>query len=245
MSVFYPLFYSCLAGASTVAGVIMVVRNSGLARKYSQYVNSFAAGAILALAFFHLLPEAVEMNSKALLFAFVGFMILYVLESFLIIHSGAEVHYRHDHIHSGSNKGIILFSGLFIHSIIDGIIIGIGFEVDYRIGLITSVTVILHELPEGVTSFTLLMDRLSRRTAYFLAMAVALATPVGALISVIFLHNMSRSVIGMLLALAGGSFLYVTASDLIPETHEQKALVNGGFLLGGVLLTLLLENLFH
>ena len=109
----------------------------------------------------------------------------------------------------------------------------------------TSAAVILHELPEGITSFTMLMDRLNRRTAYYLAIAVALATPVGAVISVLFLHDASKSMIGMLLAIAGGSFLYITASDLIPETHEKNALVNACFLICGIMFTILLEYLFH
>jgi len=245
MPAFYPIFYSGLAGVATAAGVFMVVRRAEQARKYSHFVNSFAAGAILAIAFLHLLPEAVELNSSALLFALIGFMAFYILESFLVIHSGAEIHYQSSHHHSKKSKGITLFSGLFLHSLIDGVIIGIGFEVDYRIGLMTSAAVILHELPEGITSFTMLMDRLNRRTAYYLAIAVALATPAGAVISVLFLHDASKGIIGMLLALAGGSFLYITASDLIPETHEKNALVNVCFLIGGVLFTILLEHLFH
>jgi len=245
MSVFYPIFYSGLAGAATLAGIFMVMRRAELAQRYSHYVNSFAAGIILAIAFFHLLPEAMALNRHTFLFALIGFMVFYVLESFLVIHSGAEIHYEQGHLHLERSKGVTLFLGLFLHSLIDGIIIGIGFEADYRIGLITSAAVILHELPEGVTSFSMLMNRLSRRAAYYLSVAVALATPVGAVISILFFRDMPESAVGMLLALAGGSFLYITASDLIPETHEQQALLNGCFLIGGILFSALLAHLLH
>ena len=241
----YPVFYSGLAGAATLAGIIIVLKNADLARKYSHVINSFAAGAILAIGFFHLLPEAIELSQHALMFTLVGFMVFYVLETFLVIHSGAEMHYNEEHHHGSFEKGITLFSGLLVHSLIDGMIIGIGFEVDYRIGLITSLGVILHEFPEGITSFSLLVNRLSRRSALIMSVAVAVATPAGALISVLFLRSMSDSTVGMLLALAAGSFIYITASDLIPDTHGENALANASYLVGGIVFTLLLTHLLH
>jgi zinc and cadmium transporter len=86
-----------------------------------------------------------------------------------------------------------------------------------------------------VTTFSLLINSIKEKTALKLSIAVALATPLGALISLTFIGGLSGSVVGLLLAMAGGSFLYITASDLIPETHEEKGLINAGFLLLGVL----------
>jgi ZIP family zinc transporter/zinc and cadmium transporter len=129
-----------------------------------------------------------------------------------------------------------MFSGLFFHSLVDGVIIGVGFQIDPKLGLITALGVISHELPEGVTTFSLLISSIKRKTALRLSMAVALATPLGALISLTFIGSLSKEVIGLLLAVAGGSFLYIGASDLIPETHEEKGFVNAGFLLLGVVI---------
>ena len=75
-----------------------------------------------------------------------------------------------------------------------------------------------------------------------MSIAVALATPLGALISLTFIGDISEPILGLLLALAGGSFLYIAASDLIPETHEKKGFQNAGFLLMGVLLLYLLSQ---
>lgn len=111
-----------------------------------------------------------------------------------------------------------------------------GFEVDPKVGLLTSLGVILHELPEGVTTFSILIASIKRKTVLKLSVAVALATPVGALISLAFVGGLSEGMVGLLLAMAGGSFLYIGASDLIPETHEEKGFQNAGFLLLGVLL---------
>ncbi|MDY6844316.1 MAG: ZIP family metal transporter [Thermodesulfobacteriota bacterium] len=230
---FNILFYSVLAGLSTVLGIILVILKENLVLRYSHYVNSFAAGLILGIAFFHLFPESIELSPHALYFIFLGFILFYVLESIMVIHSGSEIHFR-EKSNPQHSKGIVMFTGLFFHSFIDGIIIGVGFEVEPRVGLVTSLGVILHELPEGVTTFSLLMQSIKRTTALKMSAAVALATPIGALISLSFVHSVPESVIGLFLAVAGGSFLYVAASDLVPETHEGKGLQNAGMFLLGI-----------
>lgn len=232
---FSIILYSIIAGVSTIVGVIMVVRKEDWVLEHSHYVNSFAAGLILGIAFFHLLPESLELSEHAILFVFVGFLLFYLLENGLVLHSGSEIHFRDKH-NPQHTKGVVMFSGLFFHSLVDGVIIGVGFEIDPKLGLITALGVISHELPEGVTTFSLLINSIERKTALRLSIAVALATPLGALISLTFIGGLSKEVIGLLLAVAGGSFLYIGASDLIPETHEEKGFVNAGFLLLGVVL---------
>jgi zinc and cadmium transporter len=231
---FSIIFYSTIAGVSTILGIIMVILKQGWVLKHSHYVNSFAAGLILGIAFFHLFPESLELSENALPFIFIGFLLFYLLENVMVLHSGSEIHFKAKG-NPQHTKGIVMFSGLFFHSLLDGIIIGVGFEVDPTVGLLTSMGVILHELPEGVTTFSLLINSIKRKTALKLSVAVALATPLGALISLAFIGALSESVVGLLLAMAGGSFLYIGASDLIPETHEERGFVNAGFLLMGVL----------
>ncbi len=231
---FSIIFYSTIAGLSTILGIIMVIYNERWVLKHSHYVNSFAAGLILGIAFFHLFPESLKLSENALLFIFMGFLLFYLLETIIVLHSGSEIHFKEkDDPHHA--KGMVMFSGLFLHSLLDGIIIGVGFQIDPKLGLIASLGVILHELPEGVTSFSLLIGSIKRKTALKLSIAVALATPLGALISLTFLGDLSKATVGLLLAMAGGSFLYISASDLIPETHEEKGFRNAGFLLLGVL----------
>ncbi|MCJ7686434.1 MAG: ZIP family metal transporter [Desulfobacteraceae bacterium] len=238
---FSIIFYSTIAGLSTVLGVMLVLVKERLVLKYSHYVNSFAAGLILGIAFFHLFPESLELSENALLFIFMGFLIFYLLENVMVIHSGSEIHFR-EKKNPQHSKGMVMFSGLFFHSLVDGIIIGVGFGIDPKLGLLTSLGVISHELPEGVTTFSLLIKSIKRKTALKLSVAVALATPLGALLSLTFIGSLSEAMIGLLLAMAGGSFLYIAASDLIPETHEEKRFGNAGFLLLGVLFLYLLSK---
>ncbi|MBL7175615.1 MAG: ZIP family metal transporter [Desulfobacteraceae bacterium] len=229
------LFYSTIAGLSTILGIIMVILKKNWILEHSHYVNSLAAGLILGITFFHLLPESLELSENAVLFIFIGFLVFYLLENGIVLHSGSEIHFR-ERRNPQHTKGIVMFSGLFFHSLVDGVIIGVGFQIDPKLGLITALGVISHELPEGVTTFSLLINSIKRKTALRLSMAVALATPLGALISLTFIGSLSKEVVGLLLAVAGGSFLYIGASDLIPETHEEKGFVNAGFLLLGVVI---------
>lgn len=230
-STFSIIFYSTIAGLATIFGIIMVILEEGWVLKHSRHVNSFAAGLILGIAFFHLFPESLELSEHALTYIFIGFLIFYLLENLMVLHSGSEIHFKNKH-NPQHSKGIVMFAGLFFHSLLDGIIIGVGFEIDQTIGILTSLGVILHELPEGVTTFSLLVNTIKRKTALKLSVAVALATPIGALISLTFIGSLSETTIGPLLAMAGGSFLYIGAADLIPETHEEGFETAGSLFLG-------------
>lgn len=237
---FSIVFYSTIAGLATILGIIMVILKEEWVLRNSSHVHSFAAGLILGIAFFHLFPESLKLSEHALTFIFIGFLIFYLLEHLMVLHSGSEIHYKDKH-NPQHTKGMVIFAGLFVHSLLDGLIIGVGFEIDATIGILTSLGVIGHELPEGVTTFSLLINKIKRETALTLSIAVALATPIGALISLTFMGSLSKSTIGLLLAMAGGSFLYIAATDLIPETHEE-GFASAGSLFSGVLFLYILSH---
>jgi ZIP family zinc transporter/zinc and cadmium transporter len=238
------IFYGTLAGLATLFGIYVIRRNQEWALNNSHYVNSFAAGLILALVFFHLMPEAIELSELAFYPAlFIGFFAFYLLENFIVIHSGSEIHYCLDEdevgVHHKSRIGVMAFSGLAFHSLIDGLIIGVGFELSMEIGFLAAMAVILHEMPEGVTSFAIINEVMPDKSR-ILSVIVAIATPLGALFSLLFVSALSESMIGILLALAAGTFIYVAASDLIPQTHEKNnfqnliAFIVGAFLIYGI-----------
>ena len=236
------LFYGCLAGIATLLGIYLMRKKQEWAIKRSHYVNSFAAGLILAIAFFHLIPEAVELSEIAAPVIFLGFFLFYMMENFLVIHSGSELHYHPSDpclSHTSSVTGVMAFSGLVLHSLIDGIIIGVGFELSTELGLLAAFAVISHEVPEGITSFALINETMPEK-ASLLSAIVAIATPIGALFSLLFIQNISEDIIGILLGLAAGTFIYVAASDLIPHTHgNQNFRTLISFLIGAILIILL------
>ena len=226
------IVYGAVAGVATLAGVWLVSLGGEKVLRYSHYLNSFAAGAMLSISFFHLVPHAQEhAGDRALLYVFAGFLVFYLLETFLTFHSGAEIHYGAGQ--RARTRGTVAFWGLFFHSLLDGVIIGVGFEVDPSLGIVAALGIILHELPEGITTFSILIDSIGRKKALAMSTAVALATPLGAASGILGLDALPGHVLGMLIAAAAGSFLYIAASDLIPETHGEGGVRNAGCLIGG------------
>lgn len=224
------IIYSFIAGLSTIFGVYLVRRFENWTKRNTIFLLSFAIGVLLANAFFQLLPEAIEKNPTWFYWALGSIFFLFLVEHLIIIHSCREEEY---HAHA---LGTTSFLGIAFHSLIDGIIIGVGFGVSFAVGLITSLAVILHETAEGVFIYTLLMhDKAFRSKALFYAWIVALATPFGAIITFFFIQGISPFVLGWLLAAAAGSFIYIGASDLVPEIHKKYNFLNILLVLLGII----------
>ncbi|MFW6118927.1 MAG: ZIP family metal transporter [Planctomycetota bacterium] len=238
-----PILLSGLAGAITILGILLVVVWHRRALQYSHYINSFAAGLLLAAGLTALLPRGMEQNAHAPLFALIGFSAFLVLETFLVVHAGAEFHYA-DKARI-PQRGAVFFWGLFLHSFLDGVVIAVGFATGPRIGLVTAIAVVSHELPEGITAFSLLLQHIDRRSAAVRAVAVALATPVGGVIGVLSLPALESTVMGAASAAVAGSFIYIAGADIVPEIREKNAVSNLGFLLAGMLFLIGVHHLLH
>lgn len=238
------VFYSTMAGLATITGIYAIVFNEAFAKKYTQQLMSFAAGILLATAFLHLIPEAEELSGRyAFLYVLAGFVMFYILESLIMVHAGPELH----HISHFKGEGIetsakMAFIGLLLHSLIDGVIIGVGFEIGSTVGAFATFSIIMHELPEGITTYSLMMLTEPKKQALIKSWAVALATPAGTIISLLFIKDIPENIIGMLLALASGTFIYVAASDLIPKTHNHKGNSNIVFLIAGVFVIFIMSH---
>lgn len=210
--------YSLAAGAITLAGSFLVIKNADAVGKYTKYLLSFAAGVMLATAFMHLLPEASEAVGPAIfLWTLAGFATFYVVENFVMVHPCGD---EHCELHK---LGVISFIGLFVHSLLDGVAIAVGFAVGRGVGFFTAVSVILHEFPEGISISGILMHAgETRKKIIIFSVAVALATPLGAIVFSAWSPDMSERALGILLALTSGSFIYVAATDLIPAAHKKN-----------------------
>jgi len=234
---------SGLAGLITIVGILLTKLWQQSALRYSHYINSFAAGIILTVALVELLPRGLQYNEYASLYALGGFGAFFMLETFLVVHSGAEMHYPERR--PSTAKGLVFFWGLFLHSLLDGLIIAVGFAADYQVGVVTALAVVSHELPEGITTFSLLMQNIRTRRTMALAVAVALATPAGGLIGVAVLPAM-ESVMGAAMGLVVGSFLYIAATDIVPEIREKEGVQNiVAFMAGSLFLVVMHHFLEH
>jgi zinc and cadmium transporter len=226
------VFYGGLAGVATLAGTYLVLRREEWARKNSILLISFAVGVLLGVAFAHLLPEANALASRAWLFTLGSFLAFYVLEQNIAFHAHHE-----DREHS---LGTTAFLGLSFHSLLDGIIIGAGFEVSAALGIVSALGVISHELPEGISITSILLHAgFDRPKTILYSSIVALATPLGAILAWCTLRGLSQEVLGLALAIGAGSFLYIAASDLIPQTHRESSWLNALMVIVGALVAVL------
>lgn len=226
--------FSLIAGLSTIFGVYLVRRFEEWTKRNTALLISFAIGVLLATAFFHLLPKAIEINPTWFYWTLGAIIFLFLIEHFVIIHTCRE---GECDTHA---LGTISFLGIVFHSLIDGIIIGVGFGVSFVVGLLASLSVIFHETGEGVFIYTLLIqDKKFQSKALPLSWVVALATPVGAIAAFLFVQEASPIVLSWLLAAAAGSFIYIGASDLVPEIHKKYSFFNAVLLLAGIISVIL------
>lgn len=206
----------------------------------------FGAGALLAAAFFDLLPEAFELGDprELLLWTLAGFTFFFLLER---SSSWFHHHHEHDGSHQNAQQRRMIVIGDIMHNAIDGLAIGAAFLVSVPTGIITAMAVSAHEIPKELGTFALLLSRgWKGRTVIIANVLTALATVAMALL-VFGLGSDAHIPIAPLLALTAGFFIYVAASDIIPEIHEQPhrtgtiqaAMLVSGIVVVGTIVTLL------
>jgi len=182
-------------------------------------VLGFSAGAVIGVAFFDLLPEAIELGStyfdiatitSIAAFAFVAYLFL---DRFVLLHAHAE---EEGHGHRGGLGA----GSLSFHSFLDGIGVGFAFQVSPAVGAIVAAAVLAHDFSDGINTVGLILKNGgSRRTAFRWLLIDAVA-PVLGIVSTFF-FSVSEGTLGIILASFCGFFLYIGASDLLPESHHR------------------------
>ena len=178
----------------------------------------FAAGGLIGGAFLHLLPEALEQCECDLVFfyALIGFAIFFLMERYL--------YWRHCHdgvcdIHTFTYLNLI---GDGVHNFTDGLILAASFMTDLRLGVVTTLAVIFHEVPQEMGDFGILVyGGFSKPKALLFNFICALSAILGAVIGYI-LSGITENFSVFLISFTAGGFIYIAASDLIPELHKQK-----------------------
>ena len=190
---------------------------------------SYAIGALLGAALLEVLPEAVHMGGdiETVTQALLGGILLFFLMEKLVLwrhchHDVCEVHHNPDHDHGRS--GLMITIGDTFHNFVDGLIIAGAFLTDFRLGVVTSLAIVAHEIPQEIGDFLILLHSGYTRTqALLLNLLTAFATVVGALIGY-YLLSMTQGWAPVLLGVAGASMIYVALSDLIPGLHKRPEL---------------------
>jgi zinc transporter ZupT len=235
------LALSGAAFCTTCTGGLLALR---LASRM-QWVLGFSAGAVVAVAFFDLLPEALELGapsfgvSKVFACAAAGFLIYLLFDRVLLFQGQrfrgqlaaqppgvrAEADTRH--------RATLFAGSLSLHSLLDGIAIGLAFQASAAVGAVVAIAVLTHDFSDGVNTMNVVLRNDSnRRRALQWLLADAVAPGLGIFSTLFF--RVQPDLLGIILALFSGFFLYIGASDLIPESHRAfpKALTTLMTLLG-------------
>ena len=247
MTILILLISIIIGSLLSFAGGLLLLRTTTRRRVAILLTMPFGAGALLAAAFFDLLPESFELGEPRglLLWALAGFTFFFLLER---LASWFHHHHEHelDHLQNTSQRRLIVV-GDIMHNAIDGLAIGAAFLVSVPTGVITALAVSAHEVPKELGTFALLLSRgWGNRKVLLINLSTALATIVAAVV-VYLLGTDAHIPIGPLLAMTAGFFVYVAASDVIPDIHEQPrrigtvqaAMLVAGIVIVGTLVTLL------
>ncbi len=202
------IFYAFLTAFATLIGGL--IPNLAFFKKLdSRYLIGFAAGAMLSISFFDILPE---LDSGAMTWVAVGFFTIFLVEKFIIIHTCHESECTYHFL------GWPAMIGVATESIVDGVAIAIGYSVAPALGLSVAIAVIVHELPRGFTTTMVMKNAGKGATAIWVALLIdAGFTPLGALIGTL----LPEAYFMATLAFTAGTFLYVGAVDLLPEIHKR------------------------
>ncbi len=227
-------------------GIITLVIDRKRAQPLVFVMVGLAVGAMLGDAFIHLLPETFERTDTPLaasLYCLTGIVLFFVLEKFLL--------WRHDHapehthpIHPVGYMNIVA-DGL--HNFIDGVLVGASYLVSVPIGLGTTIAVCLHEIPQEIGDFGILVHAgFTRTKAMWLNFLTATFAIVGAVLALLLGAAMKEFSLAVL-PLAAGGFIYIAGSDLVPELHKERQPKQAAFQLlaigGGIGMMLLLKLL--
>ncbi|PLP89898.1 ZIP family metal transporter [Pseudomonas sp. FFUP_PS_473] len=228
---------SALAGLVTSLGIYTIRRFSDWGHRNSTYFMCFAAGVLISASFLHIIPKAFSMSPQAPIWLLLGFMGLHLFNRFLT----AFVCER-DPDKKEYAIGIVPMVGIGFHSFIDGFIYSIAFTVSLLTGYLATVGMVLHEFPEGIITYLLLVrGGLGERQAMLLAfVAAAATTPLGMLVSWPLISAIDRETLGALLALSAGALVYVGATHLLPRAEQEQKRFSLVALAGGVMVAVII-----
>lgn len=255
------IIFTAVGGVLSVlaAGVFLLLPDEQR-NKVLPHGISFAIGALLAVAFWGLIPEAFEAVKPEQFQALsgtilVGILGFFVLEKLLIwrhCHFGEYEYdddHGHGHHHGTKSAGALIILGDSIHNFVDGVLIGAAFLTDAHLGIVTSLAVAAHEIPQEVGDFAILLESgYKKGKALFYNVLASLTTVIGGVLAYFSLENLHDS-LPYFLALAASSFIYIAVADLIPSLHKKTdtktSLQQIALITAGVLLICTLHTVVH
>jgi len=223
------VLFSLLGGVlSVLAASVYLLLPDAPRQRLLPHLVSFAIGALLGAAFLALLPHAMNLGEDLHglgLTVLLGILAFFALEKMVLWrHCHAQDCEAHGHTESSSDNsapGILILVGDGLHNLVDGVLIASAFLTDFHLGVVTSLAVAAHEIPQEVGDFAVLLHSgFSRSRALLFNIISSLATIVGAVVA-FYSFEGAQFLLPYVLAVAASSFIYVAVADLIPGLHKR------------------------
>ena len=217
------LLISICAFLATLLGGLFAIRF----KDRLHLILGFSAGAVLGVAFFDLMPEAIGLGAHyytiatVISFVAVGFLFFMVLDRSVILHSHQAMPHDHDHEHEheATARGKLGALSLSLHSFLDGAAIGLAFQVSVAVGIIVATAVLVHDFSDGINTVNLIFKNNGEKTEARKWLLVDAIAPILGAASTLF-FTLPESTLSIILAIFSGFFLYIGASDLLPESYH-------------------------
>lgn len=219
MTLIYIILATFSITLCVLVGALIIFLNHKNISKISLYLVALSAGSLMGAAYLHLLPEALESLDAHVMFGtvLVSFVSFYILEK--------VIHWKHCHNMECTTHsfGYINLVGDSIHNFIDGVIIAGAFIAGPAVGITATIAIAIHEVPQEIGDYGVLIHSgFNKRKALLLNYLTALTVVLGGVVGY-FAFNRLEHVIPYLLPIAAGGFIYLSASDLIPELKKEKS----------------------
>ena len=221
----YIILFTLIGSVFSLIGGIILLYREKIALKFSHFLAAFAAGTLLGTVFFDLLPESLEEKEHSGSDINIFFWVLFGILGFFLLER--FIHWFHHHQHEYAEEKVkptipLIIAGDSIHNFIDGVVIAATFLVSIPLGIVTTFAVAAHEIPQEIGDFGILLHKgLKRKKVLLVNFFSALTALFGALIS-FWLGESIEASLPILLAITSGFFIYIAASDLIPEIHHEN-----------------------
>tara|TARA_Y100000310_G_scaffold344267_1_gene456101 strand:- start:1918 stop:2655 length:738 start_codon:yes stop_codon:yes gene_type:complete len=233
MSVFLSILVATAAvSILSLSGVVLLAFRDHLLQKVTIFLVALAAGALMGTAFLHLLPEALDngFSQSIFLYPLIGFITFFLFEKIF--------HWHHTHRKDTSHAplGALSLIGDFLHNFLDGIILAAAFLLDIKLGVIAAGAVALHEIPQEISEFGVLVYAGFSKTKALLLNFLSATSVIFGGVAGYFIGGAIESAIPFVIMFAVGTFLYLAASDFVPEIRKVHGLARSfqTFLVFGV-----------
>ncbi|MGQ9844747.1 MAG: ZIP family metal transporter [Caldisericia bacterium] len=242
MKLIFILIANIISSLASLVGIFFINKNVNKLKQTSFILVSFSTGALITGALLHLLPEALDKNPNSIYSVIFGIFFFFILEVFL--------KWRHCHDLECETHTFVPLNllGDSLHNSMDGLLIASSFLTNYKLGLITTLGVIFHELPQELGDFgVLIYGGLKPKKALELNYLVSLTAILGGILGYFILEKL-EILIPYALGITSGNFLYLSMTDLIPELHKKMSIkdniIKSFFIFLGILIMVIFKFIF-